>query len=92
MLPCRQTLTQRLHPLPLGLLLTYPTGVHTLSHLRTYAGPPTPAAVHRGEAGSTRWAALGPLKVWSLLEMADAGIVPERIDDAKVVEGACDGV
>ena len=34
----------------------------------------------------------GPLKVWSLLEMADAGIVPERIDDAKVVEGACDGV
>ena len=52
------SLTQRLHPLPLGLQLTYPTGVHTLSHLRAYAGPPTPAAVRRGEAGSTRWAAL----------------------------------
>ena len=34
-------LTQRLHPLPLGLLMTYPTGVHTLSHLRANAGPPT---------------------------------------------------
>ena len=47
------SLTQRLHPLPLGLLLTYPTGVHTLSHLRAYAGPPTPAAVRPGEVGST---------------------------------------
>ena len=47
------SLTQRLHPLPLGLQLTYTTGVHTLSHLRANAGTPTPAAVHRGEVGST---------------------------------------
>ena len=52
------SLTRRLHPLPLGLQLTYTTGVHTLSHLRANAGTPTPAAVHRGEAGRTRWAAL----------------------------------
>ena len=44
------SLTQRLHPLPLGLQLTYPTGEHTLSHLRANAGPPTPAAVRRVEA------------------------------------------
>ena len=44
--------------MPLGLQLTYTTGVHTLSHLRANAGTPTPAAVHRGEMGSTRWAAL----------------------------------
>jgi hypothetical protein len=44
--------------------------------------------------GSSAWRSRDgyPFKVWSLLEMADAGIVPERIDDAKVVEGACDGV
>ena len=52
--------TRRLHPLPLGLLLTYPTGVHTLSHLRANAGTPTPAAIHRGEAGRTMRAALAP--------------------------------
>ena len=52
------SLTQRLHPLPLGLQITYATGVHTLLHLRADAGTPTPAAVHRGEVGSTRWAAL----------------------------------
>lgn len=44
--------------------------------------------------GSSAWRSHDgyPFKVWSLLEMADAGIVPERIDDAKVVEGACHGV
>ena len=53
------SLTQRLHPLPLGLQITYATGVHTLLHLRADAGTPTPAAAHRGEVGtSTRWAAL----------------------------------
>ena len=52
------SLTRRLHPLPLCLQLAYATGVHTLSHLRANAGPPTPAAVRRGEVGSTRWAAL----------------------------------
>ena len=56
--PTALSLTQRLHPLPLGLQLTYTTGVHTLSHLRANAGTPTPAAVHRGEAGRARWAAL----------------------------------
>ena len=50
----RISLTQRLHPLPLGLQLTYATGVHTLSHLRANAGTPTPAAVHWGEAAELR--------------------------------------
>ena len=55
---CTQTAVARKHPLPLGLQMTYATGVHTLLHLRADAGTPTPAAVHRGEVGSTRWAAL----------------------------------
>ena len=46
-----------LHPLPLGLKLTYATGVHTLSHLRANAGTPTPAAAHRDEAGRPIWLA-----------------------------------
>ena len=51
--------TQRLHtPTAPRSSATYTTGVHTLSHLRANAGTPTPAAVHRGEAGRTRWAAL----------------------------------
>ena len=55
----------------------------TCPHCRCPAGP-----------GRSAWRSRDgyPFKVWSLLEMADAGIVPERIDDAKVVEGACDGV
>ena len=53
------TAREREHlPGPLGLQLAYTTGVHTLSHLRANAGTPTPAAVHRGEAGRARWAAL----------------------------------
>ena len=56
---------------------------------------PTDAAPDGSQReGSSAWRSRDgyPFKVWSLLEMADAGIVPERIDDAKVVEGACDEV
>ena len=62
--------------LPLGLQLTYATGVHTLSHLRANAGPPTPAAVRRGEVGSTRWAALAhDVRRSAAVDLAAVGVV-----------------
>ena len=58
---------------------------------------PRPTALAAGggqRAGTSAWLSKAgyPFKVWSLLEMAGAGVVPGRMDDAAVMAGACDGV